>query len=125
MDPELPGILSVSRKHHFWREGLLRFARVTVARMDGSQPSNCAIPVPLFVLNGFATSRLSKEDLAVMDSARLGIRDAEQELDWRGRSHFLIQVLGLLVDGIDAEAARIAAAEATKELIMMQDQYPD
>ena len=83
MDPKLPGIRSVSKKHHYLSGGLSRFAWVTVGRME-ENPDAVVLIEPLFVLNGHAMKQLSAEDLAVMDSARAGISDVELECDWRG-----------------------------------------
>jgi hypothetical protein len=60
---------------------------------------------------------LSDVERQVIEAARRGIRETEVGLGWQGPQHFVVKIEGLEVDGIDADAACLAAGEATKELI--------
>lgn len=71
-------------------------------------------PAPEVLLNGYDWTEFHPE---VVEAAQRGIREAERELDWDGIEHGVLTVEGLLVDGINLEAAHRAAAEATRELI--------
>ena len=108
-------MLIASQKHLYVENGLARFASATVASFESDEP-RCGSLQPEFILNGNPT-RILADERAVIKAARQGIRDAEEELNWSGEPHSLISLGGLLVDGIDALAARIAAQKATESLI--------
>ena len=104
---------TLTRKHLSVVRGLAKFAQVTVGRPDVETVS----PEPQFILNDRALPILSDGDREVIDAARRGIRQTEADLGWRGAQHFVLKIEGLEVDGIDAEAAYVAASQATRELI--------
>ena len=81
--------------------------------MDIKKP----LPEPQIYLNDRPLPSLSVPDLELIESARRGIRETEIELGWQGPQHFVLKIEGLEVDGIDANAACLAAALATRELI--------
>ena len=98
-------------------ERIAKFAEVTVGHIDGSDARSLP-PEPQILLNDWPprTTR-SEHDFKIIEAAREGIRETEVELRWQGTKHFLISIQGLAVDGIDPDSARIAARNATKELI--------
>ncbi len=108
-------MLTAAQKHVYVENGLARFALATVGRFESCDP-RCGALEPEFILNGNPTRILADEE-SVIEAASQGIRDAEKELHWSGEPHSLISLEGLLVDGIDAKAARIAAHKATESLI--------
>jgi hypothetical protein len=107
---------TVTSKHLSVVRGLAKFAKVTVGRAEHVAVEN-ALPEPQIILNGCALPSLSERDHEVIEAARRGIRETEAGLGWQGAQHFVVRIEGLLVDGIDAEAACIAAGQATRELI--------
>ncbi len=107
---------TVTHKHLSVVRGLAKFAQVTVGRAD-QLAVETVVPEPEFVLSDRALSSLSDHDREVIEAARRGIRETESGLGWRGSQHFLVKLEGLEVDSIDAEAARVAAGQATRELI--------
>jgi hypothetical protein len=108
-------MITASQKHVYVENGLARFALATVARYGSDEPQPGLLE-PDYILNGHSTQILANEK-SVIEAASQGIRDAEKELHWSGEPHSLMSLEGLLVDGIDAEAARIAARKATESLI--------
>jgi hypothetical protein len=105
---------TVTRKHLSVVRGLAKFAQVTVGRAEHRSIEN---PPPQIILNGRPLPKLSDEDRKVIEAARRGIREAEVGLDWQGPQHFVVKIEGLEVDGIDADAACLAAGLATREMI--------
>jgi hypothetical protein len=75
------------------------------------------LPEPQITLNDRPLATLSDSDRRLIEAARRGIREIEAGLGWQGPQHFIVKIEGLEVDGIDADAACLAAGEATKELI--------
>ncbi len=109
-------VCTVTRKHNSIVRGLAKFAKVTVGRADHLVVES-ALLEPQIILNGSVLLSLSDRDREAIEAARRGIREAEVGLGWRGAQHFVVKIEGLEVDGIDAEAACIAASQATRELI--------
>jgi len=107
---------TITRKHLAVVGGLAKFAQVTVARADHSDVES-VLPEPQIILNDRALPSLSDGDRQVIEAARRGIRETEASLGWRGTQHFVVKIEGLEVDGVDAEAACVAASQATQELI--------
>jgi hypothetical protein len=101
-------------KSHFYVRDYPRFAKVTVGQLD--QPVNDGADLPIVYLNGTRIEQTEAEK-EVTAAAEMGIKEAEDESGWQGVPHILVSIEGLLVDGIDAESARIAAAAATRQLI--------
>jgi hypothetical protein len=107
---------TVTRKHLSVVRGLAKFAQVTVGRMECLGAEN-PLPEPQIILNDRTLPSLSDGDRQVIQAARRGIREIEVGLGWQGPQHFIVKIEGLEVDGLDADAACLAAGEATKELI--------
>ena len=107
---------TVTRKHLSVVRGLAKFAQVTVGRAEHLAVES-ALPEPQIILNDRALLSLSDGDREVIEAARRGVREAEAGLGWRGTQHFVVKIEGLEVDGIDAEAACVAATQAARELI--------
>jgi hypothetical protein len=105
---------TVTKKHLSVVRGLAKFAKVTVAQAEHLSNGN-ALPDPQIILSG-APARLSAFR-SVLEAAQRGIRETEVNLTWHGAQHFVVSIEGLEVDGIDPESARVAAGEATRELI--------
>jgi len=105
---------TVTKKHLSVIRGLAKFAKVTVASAEHLAVEN-ALPEPQILLNGSLVSL--SEFREVIEAARRGIRETEASLEWKGAQHFVVRIEGLEVDGIDAEAACVAAGQATRELI--------
>src|SRR5260370_42444133 len=108
-------MLTATRKHLFVVNGLALFAQVSVGRRN-PQEGQAPPPEPEVILNELSPRTLTDEDRGLIEAARRGIRQAELDFGWRGPQHYLLKIEGLEVDGINAEAARIAAQEATKAL---------
>jgi hypothetical protein len=106
---------AVTRKHLLVVRGLPKFAQVTVGR--GEQSDGSPVAAPQIVLNDRPLPRLADGDREIIEAARQGIRETEALLAWQGPRHFVVAIEGLEVDGIDANAARLAAGLATRELI--------
>ena len=106
---------TVTRKHLSVVRGLAKFAQVTVGRVELSVEN--PVPEPQIILNDRPLARLSDGDREVIEAARRGIRETEVGLGWEGPQHFVVKIEGVEVDGIDANAACLAAGLATKELI--------
>jgi len=109
-------VRTVTHKHLSVVGGLAKFARVTVGRAD-QLAVETVVPEPEIILSDRALPSLSDHHREVIEAARRGIRETESGLGWRGAHHFVIKIEGLKVDGIDAEAACVAASQATRELI--------
>lgn len=109
-------MVTASQKHHYMANGLSRFAWVTVGQLQHGEDLHCDGSLPIYILNALQMPILAVEE-CVVEAARQGIHDAETESHWTGESHVLVSLQGLLADGIDADAARIAAKQATKNLI--------
>ncbi len=107
---------TVTRKHLSVVRGLAKFAQVTVGRVEHVSVEN-PLPEPQIILNDHPLPRLSDGDREVIEAARRGIREAEVGLGWQGPQHFVVKIEGLEVDGIDADAACLAAGLATREMI--------
>jgi hypothetical protein len=109
-------MLTVTRKHLSVVRGLAKFAQVTVGRVERLDAEK-VLSEPQIFLNGRPLPSLSDRDREIIEAARRGIRQAEIGLGWQGPQHIVVKVEGLDVDGIDADAACLAAGDATKELI--------
>jgi len=109
-------MLTATRKHLSVVRGLALFAQVSVGRPDPPENQDSP-PEPEIILNDHSAKTLTDEDRELIEAARRGIRQAELDFGWRGPQHYLLKIEGLEVDGIDADAARLAAQEATKALI--------
>jgi hypothetical protein len=109
-------MVTASQKHLSVVNGLSRFAQVSVGRLE-PQEAKATPPQPEVLLNGHAIGNLAERDLVLIGAAQEGIRQAELELGWQGPRHFVLKIEGLAVDGIDPEAARLAAQAATKALL--------
>jgi hypothetical protein len=107
---------TATRKHLSVVHGLAKFAQVTVGRADHMAVES-ALPEPQIILNDRALPSLSDGDREIVEAARRGIRETEAGLGWRGSQHFVVKIEGLEVDGIDADAACVAASQATRALI--------
>jgi len=109
-------MLSATRKHLSVVRGLVQFARVSVGQSEakGTQESP---PEPQILLNERAVTIVTDENRELIEAARQGIRQAEHDLRWQGPAHYVLKIDGLEVDGINSDAARLAAQEATKALI--------
>jgi len=112
----VPTMRTVTCKHLSVIRGLAKFAQVTVGRADPWTVES-ALQDPQFILNDRGVLSLSDGDREVIEAARRGIRETEVGLGWRGAPHFVVKIEGLEVDGVDAEAACVAACQATRELI--------
>jgi hypothetical protein len=109
-------MLTATRKHHSVVHGLSRFAQVSVGQPE-PQGSEGVPPEPQVLLNGRASGSPREADRVLIEAAQEGVRQAELELGWAGPRHCVLTVEGLAVDGIDADAARLAACAATKALV--------
>jgi hypothetical protein len=107
---------TVTRKHLSVVRGLAKFAQVTVGRVEPLDIEK-SLPEPQIYLNERPLASLSDGERKVIEATRRGIRETEVGLGWQGPRHFVVKIEGLEVDGIDADAACLAAGEATKELI--------
>src|SRR5215831_5813269 len=107
---------TVTRKHLSVVRGLAKFAQVTVGRAE-SLDIEKPLPEPKIYLNDRPLPGLSDVEREIIEAARRGIRETEAGLGWQGPQHFVVRIEGLEVDGIDADAACLAAGAATKELI--------
>jgi hypothetical protein len=101
-------------KHYSTINGRPKAAVVTVRRV-GSVDQDQLSPEPRVVMNGRRIKGSTAEFTEAIAMARLGILEAEEEAGWRG--HVLERILGVWADGIDPDAARIAAGKATRSLI--------
>jgi hypothetical protein len=107
-------MLTATRKHLSVVHGLSRFAQVSVGRSE-AQEAEAAAPEPQVLLNGHVSG--ASRDRVIIEAAQEGVRQAELELGWSGARHYVTTIEGLAADGIDADAARLAAQAATKALI--------
>ena len=107
---------TVTKKHVYVLNHLSKFAQVTIAQV--TTPEAAESRTPVVTLSG-SEMQEGPEKLTIIASAQEGIRNTEREHQWSGPSHCLVSIEGLLVDGIDSKAAKVAAAKATKELICM------
>ncbi len=105
-----------TRKHLSVVKGLAQFAQVTVAQAE-YQDAQASPPEPKIVLSEHPVTSFTDEDRVLIEAARRGIREAEVDLGWRGLGHYVVKIEGLEVDGINPEAARLAASDATRVLI--------
>ena len=112
-------MLTATRKRLSVVHGVTQFARVTVGRSE-LQESQVSSPEPEIVLNDHVVAAFTDEDCRLIEAARRGIRQAELDLGWRGPQHYVLKIEGLAVDGINVDAAHLAAQEATKALIGTQ-----
>jgi hypothetical protein len=112
-------MITASQKHNYLENRSTRFALVTIGRLEEGEPRDSIVSEPAFILNGNPV-RTGVDEERVIEAARQGVRDAETEFNWSGDRHSVVSLEGLLVDGIDAHAARIAARSATKSLIRDQ-----
>jgi len=105
-----------TRKHFSVGRGLAKSAQVTVGRVEHLGVEGPP-PEPQIYLSDHPLLNFSDNDREVIEAARRGVRETEIGLGWQGRVHFVVKIEGLEVDGIDANAACLAAGEATKNLI--------
>jgi hypothetical protein len=110
----IAAMLTATRKHLSVVHGLSRFAQVSVGR-PGPHEAEAVGPEPQVLLNGHVSG--ASGDRVIIEAARQGVRQAELELGWSGARHYVVTIEGLAVDGIDADAAQLAAQAATKALI--------
>jgi hypothetical protein len=113
-------MFTASQKHHYLENRLSRFALVTIGRLEEGEARDSIGSEPAFILNGNPV-RTGVDEERVIEAARQGVQDAETEFHWSGDRHSVVSLEGLLVDGIDAHAARIAARSATESLIRNQE----
>jgi hypothetical protein len=109
-------MLTATRKQLSFVRGRALFAQVTLGR-PGTGENQISPPEPEIILNDRFPKTLTDDDRGLIEAARAGIRQAELDLNWPGAQHYVLKIEGLEVDGIDAEAARLAAQNATKALI--------
>ena len=108
-------MLTETRKHFSTFHGRPRFAQVTVGRLD-TQAKQGPAPRPEISLSGHAATEFTEQDLKLMEAARRGIHQVDLDFGWEGPQHSVVRIEGPLVD-INADAAFLAAVEATKALI--------
>ena len=111
-------MLTATRKHLSVVNGLARFAQVTVGRPE-HQDIKHSPPAPKITLNDHALTSFTDKELGLIEAARRGIGEAEVDLSWQGPRHYLVKIEGLEADGIDVQAAFLAAREATRALIQV------
>jgi hypothetical protein len=105
---------TATRRHLYHVRGLAKFAKVTVGQALQLTVEN-DLAEPQIILSGALEDVSEHQEVIV--AARRGIHDTEVRLGWQGPPHCVVTIEGLLVDGIDPNAACIAAGLATRELI--------
>ena len=109
-------MLTATRKHLSVVRGLAQFASVTVGRSE-THGIQVAPLEPEILLNEHVVRAITEAERELVEAARRGVRQAEVDLGWQGPQHYVLKIEGLEVDGISADAACLAALEATKALI--------